>query len=104
MPSANEGREVPQADFLEDRFDLTPAQARLVVQLVAGDSLRSAAKALGVKYETVRSCLKAVFQRTGTHRQAELVLTVFSAMSDPNPPALPVSPPRMIQDDPHPLA
>jgi DNA-binding CsgD family transcriptional regulator len=104
MPSVNDGREVPQADLLEERFGLTPAQARLVVQLVAGDSLRSAAKALGVKYETARSCLKPIFQKTRTHRQAELVLTVLSAMSDPKPLALPVSPPRMIRDDPHRLA
>src|SRR5262245_23730918 len=92
MPSMV-ANEVPQADFLETRFDLTPAQARLVVLLFAGASLRSCAKALGIKYETARTYLKSVFQKTGTHRQAELVLTVFSAMSDANPPALPVSPP-----------
>jgi DNA-binding CsgD family transcriptional regulator len=86
MPSvvANEEPEILQADFLETRFDLTPAQARLVVLLFAGTSLRSCAKALGIKYETARSYLKSVFQKTGTHRQAELVLTVFQAMSDPN--------------------
>jgi DNA-binding CsgD family transcriptional regulator len=83
MPSVV-ANEVPQADFLETRFDLTPAQARLVVLLFGGASLRSCAKALGIKYETARSYLKSVFQKTGTHRQAELVLTVFQAMSDPN--------------------
>ena len=81
---ADEGRGIPPANFLEDRFDLTPAEARLVVHLVAGASLRSCAKALGIKYETVRSYLKSVFRKTATHRQAELVLTVFQAMSDPN--------------------
>ena len=86
----NEGPGIPQAVFLENRFGLTPAQARLVIHLVEGDSLRSSAKALGIKYETVRSYLKSVFQKTGTHRQAELVLTVFSAISDdPKPRALP---------------
>jgi DNA-binding CsgD family transcriptional regulator len=92
MPSvvADEGRGVPPADFLQDRFDLTPAEARLVVHLVAGASLRSCATALGIKYETVRSCLKSAFRKTGAHRQAELVLKVFQAMSDPNPPAVPV--------------
>jgi DNA-binding CsgD family transcriptional regulator len=85
---ANETREISQADFLEDRFDLTPAQARLVVHLVAGTSLRSCAKALGIKYETARSYLKSVFLKTGTHRQAELVLRVFHTMNDPNPPAV----------------
>src|SRR5262245_21476525 len=95
MPSvvANERREIPQADFLETSFGLSPAEARLVALLFAGASLRSSAEALGIKYETVRTYLKSAFQKTGTHRQAELVLMVFSAMSDANPPALPVSPP-----------
>jgi DNA-binding CsgD family transcriptional regulator len=89
MPSvvAVQGRGIPQADFLEKRFDLTPAQARLVSHLVAGASLDSSAKALGIKYETARTCLKSVFQKTGTHRQTELVLTVFRAMSHHNRPA-----------------
>jgi DNA-binding CsgD family transcriptional regulator len=76
----------PQADFLETRFGLSPAEARLVALLFAGASLRSSATALGIKYETVRSYLKSAFQKTGTHRQAELVLRVFQAMSDSNPP------------------
>jgi DNA-binding CsgD family transcriptional regulator len=80
----------------ENTFDLTPAEARLVVHLVAGASLRSCAKALGIKYETVRSCLKSVFRKTGTHRQAELVLTVFEVMSDSNFPAVSDSPPPML--------
>jgi DNA-binding CsgD family transcriptional regulator len=88
---ADEGRRgILPADFLEDRFDLTPAEARLVIHLVAGASLRSCAKALGIKYETVRSYLKSAFRKTGTHRQSELVLTVFHAMSDSNPSAVPV--------------
>ena len=91
MPSAmtNEGRETPQADLLEDRFHLTHAEARLVVHLVQGTSLKSSAEALGIKYETARSYLKSSFLKTGTHRQAELVLRVFHAMSDPNLPAVP---------------
>jgi DNA-binding CsgD family transcriptional regulator len=96
MPLAvSQGQKIRE-EILQDRFDLTPAQARLVVHLVAGASLRSCAKALGVKYGTVRSSLKSVFQKTGTHRQAELVLTVFHAMGDSNPPAVPDSPPPML--------
>ena len=91
---ASEGPEILQADFLEERFHLTHAEARLVGHLVAGASLRSCAKALDITYETARSYLKSAFQKTGTHRQAELVLRVFHAMSDPNPTALPTSPPR----------
>ncbi len=98
MPSvvANEGREVSHVDFLQDRFHLTRSEARVVVHLFQGTSLKSAAEALGVKYETVRSYLKSAFLKTGTHRQAELVLTVFSAMSDANLPTLPVSLRRMV--------
>jgi DNA-binding CsgD family transcriptional regulator len=88
---ANEAREIPQANFLEERFHLSHAEARLVGHLVAGASLRSCATALGIKYETARSYLKSAFLKTGTHRQAELVLMVFGAMSDPNPPAVPAA-------------
>jgi DNA-binding CsgD family transcriptional regulator len=90
-----EGPEIPQADFLENRFGLTPAQARLVVLLFTRASLRSCAEELGINYETARGYLKSAFLKTGTHRQTELVLTVFQAMSDPNPSAIPDSPARM---------
>ena len=69
-------------EFLKDRFNLTPAEARVVVRLVAGVSLRPCAKALDIQYETVRAHLKSVFRKTGTHRQVELVLLVISAMNE----------------------
>jgi DNA-binding CsgD family transcriptional regulator len=68
--------------FLRNRFDLTPAEARLVVHLATGTSLKSSAKALGVTYETVRRQVKSVFHKTGTHRQSELVLTVLRAINE----------------------
>ena len=70
------------AAFLQNRFDLTPAEVRLVVDLVTGTSLKSSAKALGVSYETVRRQLKSVFHKTGTHRQSELVLTILRAVNE----------------------
>src|SRR5262245_66426781 len=73
-----------RADCLEDRFHLTHSEACLVLHLVEGASLKSSAKTLGVTYETVRSYLKSAFLKTGTHRQAELVLKVFYVLSDPN--------------------
>jgi DNA-binding CsgD family transcriptional regulator len=71
---------MPETAFLQATFDLTPAEARLVLRLVAGDSLKSSAKALGIGYETARTTLKAVFQKTGTRRQTELVILVIRAM------------------------
>src|SRR5262245_24009105 len=55
----DEESEMPQMEFLKDKFDLTPAEARLVVRLITGESLRPCAKALGIKYETVRTYLKS---------------------------------------------
>jgi DNA-binding CsgD family transcriptional regulator len=81
-PNPMEEARMPQMAFLKSRFGLTPAEARLVLRLVSGDSLRSAAKALDIKYETVRTHLKSIFQKTGTRRQAELVIVVIRAMSE----------------------
>jgi DNA-binding CsgD family transcriptional regulator len=72
---------MPQAAFLRERFDLTPAEARLVLRLVAGESLRSSALALGIGYETARTTLKSIFHKTGTRRQLELVIVVLHAMN-----------------------
>jgi DNA-binding CsgD family transcriptional regulator len=69
----------PQMAFLKVKFGLTPAQSRLVLRLVAGDSLRLSAAALGIGYETARTTLKSVFRKTSTHRQAELVTMIIHA-------------------------
>jgi DNA-binding CsgD family transcriptional regulator len=84
---------MPQIAFLKDRFDLTPAEARLVARLMTGESLRSCAKALGIQYATLRCQLKSVFQKTQTHRQAELVMVVIRAMNETNPLPPPASRP-----------
>jgi DNA-binding CsgD family transcriptional regulator len=88
---------MPQMAFLKDRLDLTPAEARLVARLIAGESLRPCAKALGIKYETARICLKSVFLKTKTHRQAELVVVVIRALGEAKllpPPAVTAAPPN----------
>ena len=72
---------MPQTTFLRAEFGLTPAEARLVLRLVAGDSLRSSAKELSIGYETARTTLKSIFQKTGTRRQAELVIVIIHAMN-----------------------
>jgi DNA-binding CsgD family transcriptional regulator len=69
-------------DLLQRHFSLTPAEARLAVHLVAGETLRSAAVNLGISYETARTCLKSIFNKTGTCRQAELVIVILTALPD----------------------
>jgi DNA-binding CsgD family transcriptional regulator len=71
---------VSQMAFLKDKFDLTPAEVRLVLRLMEGDSLRSSAAALGIAYETARTVLKSVFHKTSTCRQAELIIVIINAM------------------------
>lgn len=62
-----------QASLLLKAFDLTPAQARIASLLVKDLSLEEIANSLSVTRETVRNQLKAIFAKTGTSRQAELV-------------------------------
>jgi DNA-binding CsgD family transcriptional regulator len=62
-----------EAALLRDAYGLTPVEARLACMLADGLSLRRSAERAGLTYETARSYLKILFQKTGTHRQADLV-------------------------------
>jgi DNA-binding CsgD family transcriptional regulator len=65
-------------DLLRCHFSMTPAEARLALHLVAGETLRSAEVKLSMTYETARTHLKNIF--TGTCRQAELVILIVTAL------------------------
>ena len=58
--------------LLKSSFGLTNAEARLAIELARGSSLSQAAEAFGVRYQTARSQLRAVFAKTDTHRQSQL--------------------------------
>lgn len=59
---------------------LTPAEARLCCALGSKRGLREAAVALGISYETARTHLRTVFEKTETHSQADL-LRLLEALS-----------------------
>jgi DNA-binding CsgD family transcriptional regulator len=61
------------AEILRQRFGLTPAEIRLALALAEGMGLRQSAERNGVRLSTARVQLKAIFWKTETHRQAELV-------------------------------
>lgn len=63
----------PNISLLIDVFSLTPAEARLAAELANGASIDDAAKVLSICSDTVRHQLKAVFLKTDTHRQSELI-------------------------------
>lgn len=67
------------APDLERLFDLSPAEARLARLLADGLSMEEAALQLGVSRNTVRSQLQAVFAKTGTNRQGDLVRLLLSS-------------------------
>ena len=59
--------------YLCDLFGLTQAEARLAALLQQGQSLIQAARALGISRHTARVHLNALFGKTCTHRQSELM-------------------------------
>ncbi|MGH1574909.1 helix-turn-helix transcriptional regulator [Methylobacterium sp. P31] len=67
---------LPTTSCLEQIFGLTRAEARLTLLLVSGNTLTEVAEMLHVSVATVRTQLKAAFEKTHTHRQAELVVLV----------------------------
>ena len=58
-------------------FGLTAREAEVAAQLASGATIGSLAAAWGISANTVRGYLKAVFDKTGTHRQADLVRLVL---------------------------
>lgn len=65
-------------EILKSLYCLTGAEARLVSSLVEGHSLNAIADAFSVSKHTIRNQLKSVYEKTGTHRQAELVRQVIT--------------------------
>lgn len=73
----------PSADFgaqirrFGARFGLTPAETRVVGEIIGGNGLLAAAVSLKITEATARSHAKRIFEKTETHRQSELVRRFF---------------------------
>jgi DNA-binding CsgD family transcriptional regulator len=63
----------PTPEALQKIFGLTPAEARLAIEITRGKSLDDIAEGGHVSITTVRKQLASIFAKTYTHRQAELV-------------------------------
>jgi DNA-binding CsgD family transcriptional regulator len=59
--------------WLQQRFGLTAAEAAFAGEIVAGAGIQAAADRLHISRSTGRTHLARIFEKTGTHRQAELV-------------------------------
>lgn len=63
---------------LDARYSLTPAEIRLTIRLSEGKSLRQAAYAENISYESARTRLKSIFAKMAVSRQSELVRLICS--------------------------
>jgi DNA-binding CsgD family transcriptional regulator len=63
----------PSPALLTRAFGLTPAEAKLAATIAQGRAPEQIAEELGIARTTVRNQLRAIFSKTNTHRQSELV-------------------------------
>lgn len=78
----------PNVDLLRDLYALTGAEARIASQLASGLRIEDVAKQAGVSQQTIRNQLKSVFDKTCTHRQAELTHLLRSGLATHAPTGL----------------
>jgi DNA-binding CsgD family transcriptional regulator len=76
---------LPDERVIGEALGLTPAEARLARLLAEGVDLEQAARRLTLTVQTARTRLKAIFEKTGCHRQAELVRLVLTTMAGVRP-------------------
>ena len=70
---ARHGRADSAVGFVIQAFGLSPAESRLLPLLIEGQTPAEIAQSLDLKLPTVRSQLSAIFAKTGTTRQQELI-------------------------------
>ena len=66
---------------LQTVFGLTAKQAALAASLAEGHSLKESAHQMGIAEKTARSHLEAIFRKTATSRQSELLRLILAATS-----------------------
>ncbi|MGH6865361.1 MAG: helix-turn-helix transcriptional regulator [Methyloceanibacter sp.] len=69
-------------EHLTRRFRLTPAEADLALEIAKGDGREAAAGRLGISVGTARVHLTRVFDKTGVHRQTELVRLLLQSQAE----------------------
>ena len=68
-----ETRVTTPVEWLRRIYGLTAAEGRVMQALLAGDKLEEVAARFAVTRDTVRSQLKAIFQKTGANSQSDLI-------------------------------
>ncbi|MFC3106556.1 helix-turn-helix transcriptional regulator [Undibacterium arcticum] len=68
-------------DIVRQLFSFTPAETNLAMQLANGLSLEEAAEELGIRRNTARAHLRAIFSKTDVTRQTELVRIILNSVA-----------------------
>ncbi|TIS49136.1 helix-turn-helix transcriptional regulator [Mesorhizobium sp.] len=79
-----DARPRPPEAVLRSCFGLTASEARLARHVSSGEALEAAADELAISYETARNHLKAIFAKTDTHRQGDLIALLARIASGPS--------------------
>jgi DNA-binding CsgD family transcriptional regulator len=86
-----------EVSALSDAYRLTPAEARLLAALVAGERLGAYAHRTGISVATAKSHLGALFDKVGERRQADLIRRVIAHPFFRGPGRQPpLGPPRLV--------
>jgi DNA-binding CsgD family transcriptional regulator len=75
----------PPIELVRSLFDLTAAEARVARALASGDAVDAIATAGGVSLSTVRTHVRGALEKTGCHRQADLIALLNGIWSPPSP-------------------
>ena len=67
-------------ELVEELLGVTPAEARVTLELAHGATTAEVASALGIQVNTVRAHLKSVFSKTGTRSQPQLLERLFAVL------------------------
>ena len=74
-------RGVPAQHTLRELFGLTRTEAAIAAELAQGHSLERIGESFGIGRGTVRSHVKTILSKTGTHRQAQLVALISRSVA-----------------------
>jgi DNA-binding CsgD family transcriptional regulator len=72
-------------DLLASAFDLTPAECRVACHIAEGRTPKEIANQTGVQHDTVRKQLQAIYQKTATNRQVDLIRLLLNLPAQPAP-------------------
>ena len=76
---------VVDPDLLASAFDLTPAECRVACHIAQGRTTKEIASQIGVQHDTVRKQLQAIYQKTATNRQVDLIRLLLNLPAHPAP-------------------